>query len=351
MTRAAMRTRTSTARVGLLAMVIAPALVIAAAARVDAQEAAPDASGPVDFARRTITVEHDPTEAAHDARNLDRLASSTLLLIEAAGFDHDTTGAIVQCTIGQARRCRNYLPVRFDDRGEATFQYLIDDDGGGCRLVDDRCTIELTTGERTTVIDAVFVDAALPPGVITVSPADDLQPGDRVEVVATGFSAGSQLVATVCITPATSGPRCGAPAPEVRFDADDDGAGRAVLDLDVDEVGEERGACGRGSGSRCQVVVAQVIGTGRPRLSASPVALHFAAAPGASYDTTRLVAGTAAALALLLAAGWLIARGDWAPPEESDGSAIDDAEFADLDFEAERHEAEDDEARGNRVGL
>lgn len=349
MIRAATRTRTSAARVVILAIAIAPALVIAAAARVGAQDPAPDGTSPVEIARRTIAVEHKPTEDAHDVRNLDRLAPSTLLLVTAAGFDHDTTGSIIQCTIGQVRRCRNYLPVRFDDRGEATFQYLIDDDGGGCRLVDDRCTMELTTGERTTVIDTVFVDAALPPGVITVSPADDLQPGDRIEVGATGFSAGSQLVATVCIAPATSGPRCGAPAPEVRFDADDDGTGRAVLDLDVDEVGEERGACGRGS--RCQVMVAQVIGTGRPRLSAAPVALHFAAAPGASYDTTRLVAGAAAALALLLAAGWLITRGDWDPPEESDGSAIDDAEFADLDFEVERHEAEDDEIRGDRVSL
>jgi hypothetical protein len=238
MTRTATRTGTSAARVVILAVAIAPALVFVAAARAGAQEPAPDTTGPVEIARRTITVANEPAEEGHDVRILDRLDPSTLLLVEAAGFDHDTTGSIRQCTIGQARGCRNHLPVRFDDRGAATFQYLIDDDGGGCRLVDDRCTVELIVGERATVIDTVFVDTALPPGVITVSPTESLQPGDRIEVDVTGFSAGSQLVATVCITPATSGPRCGTPAPEVTFDADDDGTGNAILDLDVDEVGE-----------------------------------------------------------------------------------------------------------------
>lgn len=338
-------TRTGAVRLLVTALALGSVLVVAAP-RAGAQIKPPDTMDPGDVTRRTIEVRAEAAEETQGRRIVDRLAPTTLLTIEAMGFDRDTTGSIRQCTTGEARSCRNHLAVRFDDRGRATFQYLVDD-GGGCRLADDRCTVELFVGDRETVIDTVFVDAAPPPGVITVSPDDELQPGDRVEVRATGFPAGSRLVATVCIAPAISGPRCGSPAPEVAFDTDESGTGVAVLELDVDEVGEALGACGRRS--RCQVVVADATGTGRPRQSAAPIALGFApialsfeATPGATYDGPRVVIGITASLVLLFAAGWIIAREDWRPPDESDGSAIDDAEYADLDLEAERHEVEGD---------
>ena len=45
--------------------------------------------------------------------------------------------------------------------------------------------------------------------------------------------------------------------------------------------------------------------------------------------------GIALAAALLLIAGLLIRFGEWGPPIEADATAIDEADFADLDAEAQ----------------
>ena len=64
----------------------------------------------------------------------------------------------------------------------------------------------------------------------------------------------------------------------------------------------------------------------------APVArISFAAPPGASYDTMRLLIGLGLALLLLVVAAVLLRRTDWSPIGEAAAPEIDDAEYADLD--------------------
>ena len=76
----------------------------------------------------TVVIRYQPDEDGALPLFIDELAPETLLTVMATGFDADTTGAVTQCVEGSVRRCRNRLPVRFDDRGAATFQYLVTDD-------------------------------------------------------------------------------------------------------------------------------------------------------------------------------------------------------------------------------
>ena len=61
------------------------------------------------------------------------------------------------------------------------------------------------------------------------------------------------------------------------------------------------------------------------------VPISFAAPPGATYDSTRLVIGLGFALLLLAIAAALLRRTDWSPVGEAAAPEIDDAEYADLD--------------------
>jgi hypothetical protein len=265
---------------------------------------------------------------------VDQLAESTVLTIRARGFDQDTTGRVSQCVAGARSRCGNQLLVRFDAAGSAAFQYLVTSDAADtgddpCRLDGPRCTIELVVGDRSSTIDTVFIDEAPPPGRLDVSPRDDLDVGDTVSVTASGFPPGVGLRATVCVSPATSGSRCGSPAPVIAMTVGPDGEATAHMTLDVNEVGAERLACGRRT--TCRVVVSSDQAIARAR----PVALTFRGAPPARYSTGRLLIGLVTASAFLVTAGFLVRFGDWTPPLEADASSIEDADFADLDAEAD----------------
>lgn len=297
--------------------------VFAVAAPATAQDEQPD------VATRTIRIESSPPDQQSDPVVVDRLDPTTVLIVEASGFGSDITGGVQQCSIGPTRVCRNHVPVRFDQNGHAVFQFLITDDGG-CRLVDDRCILELTAGTRRTVVDTVFVDAVPDPGRLTVSPDHDLRTGDTVTVSASGFPSDVTLIATVCAAPSTRGSRCGLPAPEVMLVTDASGAASAAMMLDVEEVGSDGITCG--GVAVCHVVVM----ADEPGVRASPVGLEFLDAPPTTYDGTRVVVGLLTAVLLLTASVLLIRRTDWRPSSELDSSAIDEAEYADLDAEVER---------------
>lgn len=285
-----------------------------------------------DVATRRVVIRGGSIEDGAAPVVVDRLAPQTVLVVEASGFAPDTTGRVVQCVNGSS--CGNSLAVRFDEDGFARFQYLVTDDTGGppgsgrCRLGEPRCTIELRVGEATSVVDTVFVDDAPPPGELGVDPRTDLMVGDTITVTADGFDPGAELTLLVCAAPSTGGSRCGAPGPVVPLTVDAGGSADATITVPP-EVGADRVACGRRS--LCRVVVS----SDEVGAWARPVALSFAAAPGADYDPTRVVVGLAIALGLGAGAVWLIRSTDWQPPPEADGSAIDDAEYADLDLEAE----------------
>ncbi|MEQ8719195.1 MAG: neocarzinostatin apoprotein domain-containing protein [Acidimicrobiales bacterium] len=287
-----------------------------------------------------LDVAFVPDDQRSEPLVVDGLAARTVLTLTATAFEPDTTGVIQLCVEDGTRSCHDELPVRFDGEGAAEFQYLVRFDAGStpsgdrtCGSPSVRCTIEIEAASTTTVIDAVFFEEAPPPGRIEVTPADGLRPGDEVTVTASRFPPGATLSVTVCAAPSTSGVRCGAPGPVVPLTIGGDGSAAAGFTLDVDEVGRDRVACGRRTDCRL------VVSSERPDVWAPPVLLALGDAPGADYDRSRLTLGLGAALALAMAAGWFILRGDWSPPGESDGSAIDDVAFADLDAEAARHEA------------
>ncbi len=316
-------------------VVLVASVTVAAGGRAGATEATDETvpTGAQGLATRQIVIENRPTEERAVPLLLDELAPATVLRITAVGFDDLATGRITQCEELTGERCANLLPVRFDERGDAVFQYLITSDavdgGGGCRLAGSRCSIVLVVGDDVAVIDTVFLDKAPPLGTIAVKPDRDLEPGERVTINATGFPPSSSLLVVACASPATSGPRCGAPGIEVELLTDAAGDAEAVVTLDVEAVGVDRVACDRRT--RCLLsVLSDDVG-----VRSRPIALDITAAPGAAYDSSRVFAGLGVALAALGVATWLITRTDWSPALESAASLIDDAEYADLDREAD----------------
>ncbi len=275
-----------------------------------------------------LVIEYQPEEDLTLPLVIDQLAPQTILTITASGFDTDTTGTIEQCVEGRDLRCGNRLPVRFDDRGRATFQYLVTDGIDSCRLSDDRCTIELAAGNKTSVVDTFFVDAAPALGQLDVTPRHDLVVGDLVTVTVSEFPPGSELTVLICAAPSTSGPRCGAPGPEVPLIIGPDGVAEAKVALDVSEVGSAGIACGRNVTCRAIVVSDQ------RALRARAVELAFTSSTGAEYSADRVIIGLAAAFALVLMGGWLIGSTNWSAPSESASTLIDEAGYADLDLEA-----------------
>ena len=264
---------------------------------------------------------------------LDRLDPQTVLRVRASGFEPDTTGTVMQCLDGS--RCRNGLSVRFDEHGDASFQYLVTDevgtgtDDGRCRLGRLRCTIEIRAGESTQVIDTVFVDEAPSPGMLMVDPDTGLAVGDEVRVTASRFTPGAELTLRLCAAPGSSDARCGTPKPAVPLTIGADGSAQARITIPA-EIGADEVACGRRA--PCLLVVSsEEVG-----VWARPAPLAFAEGPSPDYDRDRLVIGLAVALVLGALATWLIRSTDWSPPAEADGAAIDDADYADLDLEAEQ---------------
>lgn len=307
------------------AVLVLAALVVVALGAAGAQESAEP------MVRQVHLTWIDPDER-HLPLIEGALDPATVLEISAVGYPADTTGTVRQCTTDTTRRCSNQLTIRTDNRGVAVFQYLVTDTvdpDGGCRLTSPRrCTVELSLGDRLTELDTVFVDEAPTPGRLSLDPVTDQAIGETVTVDLSGFPAGAELTLRVCAAPATTGPRCGPPGPEVTVLTDGDGSASASLTLDIDEVGEARIACGRRT--PCQVVAtSDTIGA-----RASPARLDIVAAPSVSYDSSRLVAGLALAVLLGAVATRLVRTTDWRPPAEADGSAIDEAMWADLDAEA-----------------
>lgn len=284
---------------------------------------------PPDVATRAIDVQYRPPDEVLVPVIVDELESETVLTIRARGFEANRTGEVRQCRTGERFACRNRLAVRFDGDGAAVFQYLVSS-GGGCRLGDERCTLEIRVGDTLSVIDTVFVDKAPPRGRITLTPSSGLRLGDTVTVSASEFPSRASLTINVCAAPATRGPRCGAPGPVVELEIDETGGGSAEIVLDVGKVGADRVACGR------QTICFVVVTSDEAVARALPVRLKFVAAPGAAYDAERLVIGIVAAIALGLGAVGLVRSTDWAAPREADGHEIDEVDYADLDLEADR---------------
>lgn len=132
-----------------------------------------------------------------------------------------------------------------------------------------------------------------------------LSPGDEVTVRVRGLRPGTRGHVTYCV-PADAGARCGSPAPEVPFRADEDGDARVALPVFTGAVGGAAGRCGYREA--CAVGV-----TGVP-VATPYVPVSFAGPAGPDVPAGRTAGGLAVAGGLLAAAVILVRRTDWTPP-------------------------------------
>ena len=282
----------------------------------------------------TIEAENGETfPASYDVA--DALESSTVLQMRVTGFEPNVSGFAQQCAPSEFQRCANVIPVRFDARGEARFQYLVTDHflpgarvPGRCRSGAAPCTIIVADVDRHRrgEIQTVFGDRVAPAGHIAVTPSDGLSlDGETVRVDVRDYPAGVRVTAVLCAAPDAIGRRCGRPGPSALLVVGPDGTGRTRLRIEPGPVGGELAPCSRGDD--CGVSVASNDVFAR----APVVPISFAAPPGAAYDLTRLFAGLGLAGLLLLIATGLIWRSDWSAVGEAAAPEIDDAEYADLD--------------------
>lgn len=263
---------------------------------------------------------------------VDQLAPDTVVQMRVTGFEPLTRAVAEQCV---SRRCDNQIPVQFDDRGEAQFQYLVTDDfltlqsvPGGCRANAAPCNIVVRAidGNESGAIQTIFFDSLPPPGHIEVTPSRRLPlDGQTVTVAVSDYPPGVELTAMLCAAPDAIGPRCGSPGPETTLVVGEDGAGQAQLVIEPGPVGAQRVQCARGDDCGVSVASAEVFAR------APVVPISFAPPPGADYDPTRLAVGIGLAAILIAIAAWLILRTDWSAVGEAAAPEIDDVDYADLD--------------------
>lgn len=263
------------------------------------------------------------------------LAPETVLQVRVRGFEPFSRAVAEQCAPGRNRRCANRIRVQVDADGEAQFQYLVTDAflapdriPGGCRAGASACRVVVrgVDGGARGEIQTVFVDAVPPPGIIEVTPSRDLSlAGQVVTVVVHDYPAGSRVEAMVCAAPDAIGRRCGRPGPIAPLVVGPNGTGRTTMRIEPGFVGADRVRCERGDDCGISVVSDAVFAR------APVVPISFAAPPGATYDSNRLLAGVGVALILVMIAAWLLRRTDWSAVGEAAAPEIDDAEYADLD--------------------
>lgn len=289
---------------------------------------------PDDVVRVTARAEvpNDGFEVA--TRVIDDLGDSRVLEITVGGFDRNARIQAMQCVHTDTRSCANRLPVQTDDSGRAIFQYLVTDDfvgpatkHGRCAPDRIRCTVRITAaeGDEVAEIDTVFHGRARPPGKISVIPRLGIADGSTVTVSVNGYPAGVTFDAVLCRGPATNARTCGTPGPTAPMTIGADGSGQTTMTLVQGRVGT--------SGLRCtrRTVCGVTLMSPDAYVRAVTVPITFAGRAGPEYDSTRLAVGIGAAAALLLLAGWWMVTGEWEPPQEAAATALDEAEYADLD--------------------
>ena len=266
---------------------------------------------------------------------LDDLPPAAVLQLRVTGFEPFQRGVARQCRgHAEVRRCSDGLPVQFDGRGVASFQYLVRADVGDsardtgrCGVEDPPCLVTVTSadGRRQAELLTVFGGRLPQPGTVVVEPRRGLRDGERVSVELTGLPPRRLVTVTTCVAGSTPDrSRCGAPAPSTEVTLDADGAGRTQLAVTRGPVGTGDFSCDE---SACVIAVL----ADRVDVRVDPVRITFAALPGAVYDPIRLGVGLGLAALLTGLAAWLVDRTDWSPLGGAAAPEIDDAAYADLD--------------------
>jgi hypothetical protein len=247
--------------------------------------------------RRDVRLQAVPAgELVVAAPTIDRLTDGDVLVVRVRDGVADAPGHVRQCrqTAGGFARCANAFPIHFDDEGDATFQYQVDDPGGcdgsgACVIVVDDDELD-----RSAHAFTVFGESAPAAPPVTLSPPGPYEPGDEVSVKVSSLRPGSDVLAAFC-------------APECR------NVSTAVVGADGNaaatvEIGERCRDCG--------VVV--VGGANSVRVD-----VQFTPAPSPGYDPARLIAGLAIAAMLLLVAWRIVVSVDWTPPSEAATPELD----------------------------
>jgi hypothetical protein len=181
-------------------------------------------------------------------------------------------------------------------------------------------------GRATAVRPLAFGDATPPARVM--APAAPVVPGEAVTVRLRDLPPGAQGAVTLCVPgPDGGAPACGAPAPEVPFEADREGAASVELAIETGPVAGGAGRCERRSPCAIGVVGAPV--------PTRYVPVRFSAPPGPDVPAERLAAGLATAGLLAAAAVLVVRRNDWSPPggDPFAGVTLGDDPFAGVDLD------------------
>ncbi len=272
------------------------------------------------------TAEVDPSDRGRQLAVLDHLGAVEVVRLRPTGFAPNRTGAVRQCRADVELRCGPPFPVRFDNDGAADIQYRVtasvDGDGGpwGCGG-DDRCVVEVGDGDDVGYVDTSFGDRAPVDVGVEVLGGRRVHAGDVVRIRVSGTMPDGGTEVVLCQRLAAIPAACLALAPLPPGTAS---SGPEAVTVEVSGAAARR--CDPGP---CTLTIAR---NGQP-VRADVVTLRVTAANVVHYTGRRLAAGLTVAVALLAVALGLWRGHDWSPPRAADGSAIDDAAFADLDAE------------------
>lgn len=212
---------------------------------------------------------------------IDELSDGDVLRVRVTDGEPGGTGTVAQC----GTSCWNRFPVTFDDEGGAWFQYQVErrecDPESSCRL-------QVDVGRHVAVAFTVFGGPAPAAPTVSLTPAGPVASGDVVTVRVDGLGPGARARASFCAVECIG-----------NYVGSADRSGHVTLEVPI--------------GGRCDDCgIAVVAGSSRTVL---PV--RFVPLPSPRYDPARLVAGLAAALALVLLAWRLVVTTDWRPPSEA----------------------------------
>ncbi len=229
---------------------------------------------------------------------VDELEAGDVLVVHVTDGEPGGEALVRQCDrlVDGFIGCRNTFPVLFDDDGVARFQYQLVEPGSCGQSRPCTLVIAERGGEVTAWAFLVFGGSAPPPPTVALSPPGPYEPGQAVDVAVSGLLPGTEVDVAVCGTP------CGRVV-----SATADGDGNATVTV------RPPASC-----KDCHVVALAGVSRATVRVPLARVAV--------GYDPARLVAGLAAAAALLILAWRIVAGVDWSPPSEAATPELDAAD-------------------------